>query len=144
MKPPKDYPQVLIVEDDPNDVAVAMRAFRRHKLDDKVEVMSSGAGALEYLRAAERGERPVPQVVFLDLKMDSIDGLQVLREVRASRTTQHVPVVMISSSKRRTDIEASYRSGVNSFVIKRFDPDRPGEYLVDVARYWLDLNEGLP
>jgi two-component system response regulator len=144
MESRKDYPQLLIVEDDPNDVAVAMRAFRRHKLDDKVEVIDGGARALDYLRAVGRGERPIPQVLFLDLKMANIDGLEVLREVRATRTTQHVPVVMISSSRMKADIEASYESGVNSFVIKRFDPDRPGEYLVDVARYWLHLNQGLP
>ncbi len=133
---------VLLVEDDPNDVAVALRAFRRHHLDSMVEVVDNGARALDCLRSAERGERPFPRVVFLDLRMPDLDGLDVLREIRAWEGTRHVPVVMISSSRQRTDIETSYQSGVNSFIVKRFEPEKPGEYLVDVARYWLDLNEG--
>jgi len=139
----REVGQVLLVEDNPHDVEVAMRAFRRHRLDARVEVVSNGADALDYLRAAERGERPLPLVVFLDLRMPDVDGIEVVREMRATGASRHVPVVMNSSSRQERDIEASYRSGANSFVVKRFEPERPGEYLIDVARYWLDLNEGV-
>ncbi len=136
-------PRLLLVEDNPDDVAVALRAFRRHRLDTIIDVVDNGVRALDYLQEAERGERALPSVVLLDLKMPDVDGIDVVKAMRASEGTRHVPVVMISSSSRRIDIESSYRSGVNSFVVKRVEPDRPGEYLVDVARYWLGLNKHL-
>ena len=134
--------QIVYVEDNPNDVAVALRAFRRHLPHRKVKVLEGGIEAVDYIEAVEQGEREAPRVVFLDLKMPQVDGLQVLQKMRSSEHLRHVPVVMISSSKDEQDIENSYRLGVNSYVVKRFQPDRPGEYLVDIARYWLELNEG--
>jgi CheY-like chemotaxis protein len=139
---PRSGARILLVEDDPDHAAVALRAFRRHHLETVVQVVENGARALAYLRSAALGERAVPEVVLLDLRMPEIDGLDVVRAVRAAEGTRHLPVVMISSSDRRMDIEASYRAGANSFVVKRFEPGKPGEYLVDVARYWLGLNEG--
>lgn len=135
--------RLLIVEDDPNDAAVALRAFRRRDLDGMVDVVETGAEALDYLRAAERGEKPFPRAVLLDLRMPGIGGIDVLRAMRASEGTRHLPVVMISSSRRRIDVEASYEAGANSFVVKRFEPGKPGEYLVEIARYWLSMNEGI-
>ncbi|HVP30012.1 MAG TPA: response regulator [Myxococcota bacterium] len=132
---------IVLVEDDGNDLAVALRAFRRGQLDGKVQVLRDGAAALEYLRDVTHGAGVVrPKVVFLDLKMPKVDGLSVLRELRADERTRRIPVVVVSSSDRDNDVREAYRLGANSYLVKRFDPARPGGYLVDAARYWLDLN----
>jgi two-component system response regulator len=135
---------VLLVEDDSNDAMVAMRAFQRHGLDQRVKLVRDGAEAHEYLLgedAALNGERRlVPRVIFLDLKMPKLDGLDLLGMLRASERTREIPVVVVTSSDREVDVKDAYRLGANSFVVKQFDPSSPGEYLVDVAHYWLDFN----
>jgi len=133
--------EIVLVEDDGNDLAVALRAFRRGRLEERVKVLRDGEAALEYLRdVTHESGTPAPKVVFLDLKMPKVDGLTVLRELRSDDRTRRIPVVVVSSSDRDTDVREAYRLGANSYLVKRFDPVRPGEYLVDAARYWLDLN----
>jgi CheY-like chemotaxis protein len=135
---------VLLVEDQSNDVAVAMRAFRRHALDRQLDVVHGGEEALAYLlgsEAAPAQAEVVPKVIFLDLRMPKVDGRVVLRELRADARTRNIPIVMVSSSDRESDIRECYQLGANSFVVKRFDAAKPGEYLVDAARYWLERNE---
>lgn len=133
--------EIVLVEDDGNDLAVALRAFRRGRLEERVQVLRDGAAALEYLRdvTCDAGLR-APKVIFLDLKMPKVDGLAVLRALRADDRTRRIPVVVVSSSDRDSDVSEAYQLGANSYLVKRFDPSRPGEYLVDAARYWLDLN----
>lgn len=134
---------ILLVEDDATDVTVALRAFRKHGLGEQVVVARDGQEALDYLGLSEGrdDDEPIlPRVIFLDLKMPRVDGFEVLRTVRADERLAGVPVVVISSSERDRDIEASYRLGANSYVRKRLEPGGPGRYLVDAARYWLDLN----
>ena len=135
---------LLLVEDNLNDVMVAMRAFRLHGLEHRVKVLRDGAAALDYLSGEEEGGEheppPLPKVILLDLRMPRIDGRAVLRHVRADARTKDVPIVIVSSSQAESDIHDCYQMGANSFVVKSFDAKRPGEYLVDVARYWLDLN----
>jgi two-component system response regulator len=135
---------LLLVEDNQNDVVVAMRAFRLHGLEHRVTVLRDGAAALDYLAGAGATEEseppPLPKVILLDLRMPRIDGREVLRHLRSDARTKDVPVVIVSSSQAETDIRDCYDLGANSFVVKSFDAKRPGEYLVDVARYWLNLN----
>jgi two-component system response regulator len=134
-------PAILLVEDDRDEVKVALRALDRAGLDVPVAVANDGVEALELLGLEPEGElQPTPRVVFLDLKMPRIDGWEVLRRIREDPRTADVPVVVLSSSDRREDIERSYALGANSFLLKRFDPRGPGSYLVEAARYWLDLN----
>lgn len=134
--------EVLLVEDDPTEVAVARRAFRKAELPD-LRVLRDGAEALAALRLDD--ERPAegspvhPQVIFLDLKMPKVDGFEVLRAIRAAPHTREIPVVVVSSSSREEDVREAYRLGANSFLVKRFDGG-PGAMLVDAARYWLELN----
>jgi CheY-like chemotaxis protein len=133
---------ILLVEDDQDELAVALRALRRADLDASVEVARDGLEALEALGLetdAVESPRP-PRVVFLDLKMPRVDGWEVLRRMREDPRTAEVPVVVVSSSDRREDIERSYSLGANSFVLKRFDPQGPGGYIEAAARYWLELN----
>jgi two-component system, response regulator len=135
---------VLIVEDNLSDVVIALRAFRIHGLQDRVKILRDGAEALDYLNGEgigdEREPPPLPKVVLLDLRMPRIDGREVLRQIRADRRMRSLPVVIVSSSQARTDIRDCYEMGANSFIVKSVDPKRPGEYLVDVAEYWLNLN----
>ena len=137
---------VLLVEDDPNDVEVARRAFRRSGLEACLVVARDGRQALEYVFGSEQNgfadPRPVPRVIFLDLKLPGLGGWDVLRSLRSHARTEEVPVVMVSSSDRESDIRESYRLGANSFLVKQYQRGRPGQYLVDAARYWLELNRG--
>ena len=123
---------------------IALRAFRLHGLEHRITVLRDGAEALDYLngeRAGDAGERPpLPKVILLDLRMPRMDGRAVLIRMRADERMRDVPVVIVSSSQARGDVRDCYRMGANSFVVKTVDVDRPGEYLVDIARYWLNLN----
>lgn len=130
---------VLLVEDDSNDVAVALRALQRHSLGTRVKVLRDGAELLDYLEQCER--RDPPKLILLDLKMPRLDGRAALRELRTRDTTRHVPVVVVSSSSQQRDVRDCYELGANSFVVKQFDPYAPGEYLVSTVKYWLDMNE---
>jgi CheY-like chemotaxis protein len=130
---------VLLVEDDSNDVAVALRALQRHSLGTRVKVLRDGAELLDYLEQSERSDPP--KLILLDLKMPRLDGRAALRELRTRDTTRHVPVVVVSSSSQQRDVRDCYELGANSFVVKQFDPYAPGEYLVSTVKYWLDMNE---
>ena len=131
---------VLLVEDDANDIAVALRAFRRHSLEDRVCVLRDGAELVDYLETHNLRGRP-PKLILLDLKMPRLDGRAALRELRSRPETRHVPVVVVSSSDQQSDVRECYELGANSFVVKQLNPWSPGTYLVDTVRYWLDLNE---
>ena len=130
--------EVLLVEDDSNDIAVALRAFERHALQEQVKVLRDGAELLEYLDA---NGKPAPKLILLDLKMPRLDGRAALRELRSRDQTRFVPIVIVSSSDQQRDVRDCYELGANSFVVKQFNPYAPGEYLVDTVRYWLDMNE---
>jgi CheY-like chemotaxis protein len=133
---------ILLVDDDPYEVDVALRALDRAGVDVTVAVASDGLEGLEVLGIEPGGVAlsVPPCVVFLDLKMPRVDGWEVLRRMRAHPRTAEVPVVVISSTDRTEDIRRSYELGANSFLLKRFDPRGPGSYFVGAARYWLELN----
>jgi len=137
---------VLLVEDDPNDAEVARRAFRRCGMEDRVVLVRDGEEALDYVHGCRDGDavdkRAIPRVIFLDLKLPGMNGWDVLHRLRADARTEDVPVVMVSSSNRESDVRESYRMGANSFVVKQYQRREPGQYLVDAARYWLELNRG--
>jgi len=134
-------PALLLVEDDRDEVDVALRALERAGLDAPVDVARDGLEALEALGLEAAGTpSPPPRVVFLDLKMPRVDGWEVLRRIRGHPRTSSIPVVVLSSSDRKEDIERSYALGANSFLVKRFDRRGPGSYIADAARYWLELN----
>jgi len=135
-----DRAEVLLVEDDANDVAVALRAFRRHALEDRVRVLRDGAELVDYLQASSRWVG-TPKVILLDLKMPRLDGRAALRELRSRPDSRHIPVVIVSSSDQDRDVRECYELGANSFVVKQLNPRAPGEYLVETVRYWLDMNE---
>jgi two-component system response regulator len=139
---------ILLVEDNPNDVELTLRAFGKHKLVDNIVVARDGEQAIHYLFSIgahqDRHPATMPDVVLLDMKLPKIDGLGVLQRLRADKRTRRLPVVVLTSSKEESDVAASYDYGANSFIRKPVDFAQ----FVDAARhlliYWLNINEPPP
>jgi two-component system response regulator len=137
--------EILLVEDDPRDLELALRALKRANLGNRIEVARDGAEALEFLfcegaHAARRIE-DVPKVVLLDLKLPKVDGLEVLQRIRSDPRTRMIPVVVLTSSKEQQDLIETYRLGVNSYVVKPVRFDQFAEAVQQLGLYWLLLNE---
>jgi two-component system response regulator len=139
---------ILLVEDNPNDVKLTMRAFEKSNVFSEIVVVGDGQEAIDYVFATGRytGRDPkvMPEVVLLDMKLPKIDGLGVLRRLRADERTRRLPVVILTTSKEEKDITSSYNLGANSFVRKPVDFAQ----FIDTARhlglYWLEMNEPPP
>ena len=136
---------ILLVEDNPDDELLTLRALRKSNFHNPVTVVRDGAEALEYLfvqgRHAGRDPEIRPQVVLLDLHLPRLDGLEVLRRLRAHERTRTLPVVVLTSSKEERDLVESYQLGVNSFVHKPVDVTAFFEAVRQLGMYWLVLNE---
>ena len=141
---PDDEVEILLVEDNPADVELTLRALIRHNLANKVLVVGDGAEALDYLFAtgsyAGRAMNQTPRVVFLDLKLPKVGGLDVLRRVKADERTRRIPVVVLTSSAEERDIVMSYELGGNSYVVKPVDFERFSEAIQELGLYWLVVN----
>jgi len=139
---------ILLVDDEPDDVELALRAFRMTDLASDVVVARDGVEALDYLlgtgKYRDRNTSLQPQVVLLDLKMPLMDGLEVLRRMRADGRTKWVPVVILTSSLEQTDLHASYSLGANSYVSKPVDFTHFLEAARQLGVYWLALNRAPP
>lgn len=139
---------ILLVEDNLNDVELTLRAFEKNKLANEIVVVSDGVEALDYLFAtgthAGRDPAAVPDVVLLDLKLPKLQGLDVLRRMRADKRTNRLPVVILTSSNEEKDVIASYDLGANSFVRKPVDFGQFVEATRQLGLYWLVLNEPPP
>ncbi|HEU0221024.1 MAG TPA: response regulator [Paracoccaceae bacterium] len=139
---------ILLVEDNPDDEALTLRAFRKNNIRNEVFVARDGAEAIEALFGASGPFGPhagvLPQVVLLDLKLPKIDGLDVLRRIRGEPRTELLPVVILTSSKEERDIVEGYRLGANSYVRKPVNFDEFIEAARQLGLYWLLLNESAP
>ena len=135
--------RIVLVDDDPDDIDVALRAARRAELPVEITVYQDGREVLDALGANGDGEiaRLRPRAIFLDLRMPRIDGWEILRQLRANEHTKDIPVIVQSWSTRRDDIERCYALGANSFVAKRLSASHPGLYFTDAVRYWIQLNQ---
>src|SRR5215475_2605075 len=127
---------ILLVEDNPNDAELTQRALKKSAIGARLAIARDGAEALEYLS----GGRPKPKVIFLDLKLPKIDGIEVLRRVRADPNMRSMPVVVLTSSQEERDITECYRLGVNSYVVKPVEFDKFYKAVADLGTYWLALN----
>lgn len=134
---------ILLIEDNPDDEALTLRAFGKNRIANKVVVARDGVAALEYLFGCDADGRahPVPAVILLDLKLPRIDGLEVLRRVRADPRTSLVPVVVLTTSKETSDISEAYNLGANSYIRKPVDFERFIHAVGQLGLYWLALNE---
>jgi two-component system response regulator len=137
--------EILLVEDNPNDVELALHALTKHRLSNRIHVVRDGAEALEFLfrtdRYAHLGAETPPRVVLLDLKLPKVDGLEVLRQVKGDARTRSIPVVVLTTSREEPDIAESYRLGVNSYIVKPVDFEQFTEAVRQLGLYWLLLNE---
>jgi len=135
---------ILLVEDDPDHEALAIRALRKANVANEIQVAHDGAEALEYLDAAANGAKTLPQLVLLDLKLPKVEGLEVLRSIRAAEKTALLPVVVLTSSDEEKDIVSSYRLGVNSYIRKPVNFTDFAEATRQLGMYWLLLNQCPP
>ena len=139
---------ILLVEDNAMDEELTLRTLTKHNMANEVVVARDGAEALDYLLCtgphAGRDPTDVPQVVLLDLKLPKVDGLEVLRRMRADERTRVVPVVVLTSSDEERDLIDSYRLGANSYIRKPVDFGEFSEAVGQLGLYWLLLNQGPP
>ena len=136
---------IFLVEDNPDDEALTLRALSRNGVRHQVQVAHDGVEALDYLFGrgafAGRDTRQMPTVTLLDLKLPRIDGLEVLRQIRATESTRCLPVVILTSSKEEQDLVQSYGLGANSYIRKPVDFMQFTEVVRQLGSYWLILNE---
>lgn len=139
---------ILLVEDNPDDEALTLRALKKNKLANGVVVARDGAEAVDFLFGtgahAGRDAGDLPQIVLLDLKLPKLDGFEVLRRIRADKRTRTLPVVILTSSKEERDIVQGYRDGCNSYVRKPVNFDEFVEATRQLGLYWMLLNEVPP
>jgi two-component system response regulator len=136
---------ILLVEDNPDDVKLTLRAFKRNNMLNPIVVARDGVEALDFLFArgayAERAGKPPPTIVILDLKLPKLDGLEVLRAMRADERTKFIPVVILTSSKEQQDLMQGYALGANSYVRKPVDFTEFMEAVRILGIYWLMTNQ---
>ena len=138
------HKMILLVEDDPDHEALAMRALRKSNVANEIHVARDGEEAIKYMEEAAAGAKPMPQFVLLDLKLPNVEGLDVLRAIRAADKTAILPVVVLTSSDEERDIVSSYRLGVNSYIRKPVNFNDFAEATKQLGMYWLLLNQCPP
>jgi two-component system, response regulator len=139
---------ILLVEDNPDDEALTLRAFEKNNITNEIVVARDGAEALDWLfaRGEHEGRDPqqLPEVVLLDLKLPKVDGLEVLRQIRADERTKLLPVIILTTSEEESDRLAGYSLGANSYIRKPVDFSQFIEAVRQLGLYWLVLNEPPP
>ncbi len=139
---------ILLVEDNPSDVALTRRALEKSRIKNKMVVVEDGAEALDYLFCtgtyADRDPCDLPTVVLLDLKLPKVDGLEVLRRLRSNDKTRRLPIVIMTSSKEDVDVASAYDFGANSYIRKPVDFNQFAEAVNHLGLYWLVINEPPP
>src|SRR5438046_7999125 len=137
--------EILLVEDNPNDVELTMRALQKQNLANKGFVVKDGAEALDFMFAkgafAQRKIENRPKVILLDLKLPKVDGIEVLRRIKADERTKHTPVVMLTSSQEERDVTDTYNLGVNSYIVKPVDFSNFVHAVSEIGVYWGILNK---
>jgi len=136
---------ILLVEDNPDDIELLMRALRKNNIANDIAVTRDGAEAIDYLFAtgkfADRDANEIPRIILLDLKLPKLNGLQVLERIRADKRTELTPVIILTSSKEEQDLISGYRSGANSYVRKPVDFNEFVDAVRQIGLYWLLINE---
>jgi CheY-like chemotaxis protein len=137
--------EILLVEDSPDDLELTQRALRKANLTNPIHVARDGAEALDFIFCegvhASRDIANPPRVILLDLKLPKVDGLEVLKRIKADARTAAIPVVVLTSSKEQNDVVESYALGVNSYIVKPVNFERFAEAVQQLGMYWLLLNQ---
>ncbi len=140
--------EILLVEDNPHDLELTMRALKKGNLANSITAVRDGAEALDFVfgRGQYAGRNPLggPRVIFLDLKLPKVDGIDVLRAVKSDERTKKIPIVIITSSAEERDRVESYQLGVNSYVVKPIEFDAFMKTITDLGFYWLAVNKTAP
>lgn len=138
---------ILLVEDNPDDIALTLRAFDKNRIKNRVVVAEDGAEALDYINKRGKFENlnpgECPALVLLDLKLPKVDGFEVLKAIRENESTKFLPVVILTSSKEEQDIIKGYKNGANSYIRKPVDFEKFFDAVQTLGLYWLILNEPL-
>ncbi len=136
---------VLLVEDNQQDAELTIRSLKKHKLANNISVVEDGAEALDFIfckgKYSERDIKHPPRVIFLDLKLPLVSGLEVLRAIKQDARTKSVPVVVVTSSREDPDVKTAYELGANSYVVKPVDFESFTEAIGSVGLYWLLINQ---
>jgi len=144
----KNEVEILLVEDDPKDARLTLHALERENVRNRVEVVSDGEQALDYVFCrgsfSVRSPAHPPKLILLDLKLPRVDGMEVLRQIKSNANTQAIPVVILTSSKQERDLVESYKLGVNSYIQKPVDFDQFRETIKAAGFYWLVVNQVPP
>jgi two-component system, response regulator len=137
--------EILLVEDNSNDIELALYAFKKNKIGNSVHVVRDGAEALDYLFCkgvySERQIEDQPKLILLDLKLPFVGGMEVLQQVKGDPRTQSIPVVVLTSSREDPDIAKCYKQGVNSYIVKPVDFEQFSKAVKHLGLYWLLLNQ---
>lgn len=137
--------EILLVEDNPQDLELTLRALRKRNLTNRIQLARDGAEAVEFIFCeGEHAQRKIdngPKVILLDLKLPKVDGLEVLRRIKGDPRTKNIPVVVLTSSKEQSDVVESYRLGVNSYIVKPVNFESFVAAVQDLGMYWLLLNQ---
>lgn len=137
--------EILLVEDNPHDAEMTIRALRKANLANRLTHVKDGAEALDFVFSrgvfSERSVHDKPKVILLDIKMPKVDGIEVLRQIKADENTRTIPVVIMTSSKEEQDIITSYNLGVNSYVVKPVDFEGFAKAVSELGFYWLITNQ---
>ncbi len=137
--------EILLVEDNPNDAELTLRALKKNNIVNKIVHLKDGADALDYLFAegayAGRNLNIKPRLILLDLKMPKVDGIEVLRKVKASESTKAIPVVVLTSSNEDPDVKICYELGANSYIVKPVGFDNFTKAVAELGVYWILLNQ---
>jgi CheY-like chemotaxis protein len=137
--------EILLVEDNPNDVELALRAFKKNKLVNRVYIVRDGEEALDYIfcrgNYAQRNINHTPKLILLDLKLPKIDGIEVLKQIKSDPRTNSIPVVVLTTSREECDVLETYRLGVNSYILKPVDFDQFVDSVRQIGFYWMLLNQ---
>jgi two-component system response regulator len=140
----KELGTILLIEDNPDDVELAIHAFKKNNIINPVVIMRDGQSALDYLfyrGTHANSAHPLPVLILLDLKLPKIDGIDILRRIKADRKRKLIPIVVLTSSKEEKDVIESYDLGVNSYIRKPVDFDQFVETVKQIGFYWLLINE---
>ena len=135
-----DQIEILLVEDNPDDAELALRALGDFRSTSHIHVCRDGEEALDLLLSGDAAARALPRVILLDLKLPRVDGIQVLDRLKSDELTRHIPVVVLTASKEDRDVEACYKRGVNSYVVKPIDFEQFRIAMRRIGHYWLRLN----
>lgn len=140
-----DEVEILLVEDNVADVELTLRALKKNNLVNNIYVVNDGEQALDFIFArgkySERNSKSFPKIIFLDLKLPKVGGLEVLAEIKGNPKTRMIPVIMLTSSNEEKDIIESYKLGVNSYIVKPVDFDKFIDSVKEIGMYWLLVNQ---